>query len=77
MILSGKSYRMDSLDTKNMSPSQKILAMEALWESMCQEEEEPASPDWHGQALESRRARLAAGDARFITLEQLRERLGR
>ena len=75
-----RSYRMDSMDSidaKNMSPGQKILAMETLWESMCQEEEEPAAPDWHGQILENRRARIAAQDARFITLEQLRERLGR
>jgi hypothetical protein len=68
---------MSLLDTKNMSPSQKVLAMEALWESMCQEGEEPVSPDWHGESLERRRARIAAGEARFVTLEQLRERLGR
>jgi hypothetical protein len=64
-------------DTKKMSPGRKVLAMEALWESMCQEEEEPESPDWHEASLERRRARIAAGEARFVTLEQLRERLGR
>ncbi len=68
---------MSVLDTKNMSPGQKVLAMEALWDSMCRGGEEPESPDWHRDSLEKRRARIAAGEARFVTLEQLRERLGR
>jgi hypothetical protein len=68
---------MSEVDAKNMTPSQRVLAMEALWESMCREEDEPESPGWHEQVLAERRERIASGEARFVTLEQLRESLGR
>jgi hypothetical protein len=63
---------MSQVDAKNMTPSQRVLAMEALWESMCHEGDEPESPDWHEDLLRRRRAGIAAGETRFLTLEQLR-----
>lgn len=68
---------MGTLDTKSMSPSQKVLAMEALWDSMCRDGDEPESPSWHEEVLAARRARIASGEARFVTLVELREHLGR
>ncbi len=68
---------MGILDVKSMTPSQRILAMEALWESMCQEEGEVASPDWHDAVLEERRARIERGEVGFITLQQLKDQVGR
>lgn len=68
---------MNEVDAKNMSPSQRVLAMEALWESMCGDQEEIESPGWHEQILVERRDRIARGEGRFVTLEQLRETLGR
>jgi len=64
-------------DTKNMTPSQRVLAMEKLWESICGEASEPDSPGWHASLLEDRRSRISAGEARFATLDELKERLGR
>lgn len=68
---------MGTLDTKSMSPSQKVLAMEALWDSMCRDGDEPESPDWHEEVLAARRAATASGEARFMTLVELREHLER
>ena len=51
--------------------------LEALWESMCGEETGPQSPGWHEAILERRRKNIAAGDTGFMSLKQLRERLGR
>jgi hypothetical protein len=68
---------MGILDVKSMTPSQRVLAMEALWESMCQEEGEVASPDWHEAVLEERRARIERGEVGFVTLQQLKVQVGR
>jgi hypothetical protein len=68
---------MDMVDVKKMTPSQRVLAMEALWESMCQEGDDIESPDWHEQILSARRSRISDGKTGFVTLEQLREQLGR
>jgi hypothetical protein len=65
------------IDAKKLTPTERILAMEALWESMCQEEPEPSSPAWHEQVLAERRARVASGEVAFLTLQQLRQKLGR
>jgi hypothetical protein len=64
------------VDAKSMTPSQRVLAMEALWESMCQEEAEPPSPGWHEEILAERRARIAAGEAELVTLKQLKDQVG-
>ena len=68
---------MGVVDAKNMTPSQRVLAMETLWDSMCHEEAELSSPDWHEEILAARRERLAAGETGFVTLERLKEQLAR
>ncbi|MDD5306771.1 MAG: addiction module protein [Deltaproteobacteria bacterium] len=68
---------MGMVDAKNMTPSQRVLAMEALWEAMCHEGIELESPDWHEDILNERRARIAAGETGFVTLKQLREQIGK
>lgn len=49
--------------------------MEQLWESLCREGEDLPSPSWHANVLTERKARAERGDAKFLTLQQLRERL--
>ncbi len=68
---------MGVVDAKSMTPSQRVLAMEALWDSMCQEEAEMPSPDWHDEILAGRRKKLAEGKAGFVTLERLKDQIGR
>jgi hypothetical protein len=68
---------MDIVNAREMSPSQRVLAMEALWESMCQDPQEVESPAWHEELLEQRRKRMANGEVGFVPLERLRELLGR
>ena len=68
---------MDTLDVKSMTPRQRVLAMEALWESMCQEGGDFEAPEWHERVLDARRSRLSEGRTGFLTLRQLREQLAR
>lgn len=47
--------------------------MEQLWDALCHEEAEPASPDWHEVILTKRKQKMNSAEARFFTLDQIRE----
>jgi len=49
--------------------------MEALWEALCHESEEPQSPEWHAEVLAGRKRRIESGEAKFVSIEEARERL--
>jgi len=53
---------MSPLQLKQMSLEEKLQAMEALWDDLCRQEEQLASPAWHGDVLEERVASLGRGD---------------
>jgi len=63
-------------DVKKLPTEEKIRIMEAIWDSFEQEGDEIDSPDWHGDVLRRRRARIESGEATFLSLEEARERLG-
>jgi Putative addiction module component len=58
-----------------MSTAERLQAMEQLWDALCRSDEEMPSPSWHGDVLPDRKGRAQRGEARFLTLEQLRDRL--
>ena len=63
-----------SLDEiKNLPVIERIQAMEILWDSLCHDNEAIKSPDWHTKILENRREMLVSGQARFISLTQLKD----
>ncbi len=55
-----------------MSILEHLQAMEELWDSLCHEENEIDSPEWHKEVLESRRGKIEKGDAEFVSLEDLK-----
>jgi putative addiction module component (TIGR02574 family) len=62
----------DTQEIKKMSRAERLAAMEALWDSLREEEAEIESPEWHRDVLEERRRRIESGTAEFISLEKLR-----
>ena len=58
-----------------MSNSERLQAMEQLWDAMCREQDAIPSPAWHEDVLNERKERAERGDAKFLTLEQLKSRL--
>ena len=58
-----------------LSTAERLQAMEQLWEALCRSDDEVSSPSWHGDVLADRKGRAQRGEARFLTLEQLRDRL--
>lgn len=50
--------------------------MELLWRSFSGLEDEVPSPDWHGEVLSERLAKVEAGEGKFLSLSELKARLG-
>ncbi|MGC8495291.1 MAG: addiction module protein [Syntrophobacteraceae bacterium] len=63
---------MDMLEIKKMSRIERLQAIEALWDSLLDEEAEVESPEWHRGILEERKRKIESGQAEFISPEKLR-----
>ena len=68
---------MSITEIKNMTTVERLEAMELLWDALCHEEEEVQSPAWHELILKKRKERIESGEAKFYTLDQLKERFRR
>ncbi len=55
-----------------MNMIERLQAMEALWDSLMDEESEIESPQWHQDILEERKRKIENGKAEFISLEELK-----
>ncbi len=64
-------------DIEQMTLTERIKAMELLWRSITAAPASVVSPAWHGEVLQQRRAKLESGKAEFLTLAQLKKRLGK
>ena len=51
---------------------ERLQVMEALWDSLLDEESEIESPEWHQGILEERKKKIENGKAGFISLEELK-----
>ncbi|HJP91228.1 MAG TPA: addiction module protein [Pyrinomonadaceae bacterium] len=58
-----------------MSVTERLRALDQLWDSLNRCGDEIPSPDWHQGVLTDRKARAQRGEAKFLTLDQLRSRL--
>ncbi|MGO9120515.1 MAG: addiction module protein [Desulfomonilaceae bacterium] len=63
---------MNTLEIKKTSRIERLQAMEALWDSLIDEESEIESPGWHRDILEERKIKIENGQTEFIFLEKLR-----
>jgi putative addiction module component (TIGR02574 family) len=64
-------------EVSRLSKAERLQAMEWLWASLSEEQRDLESPEWHGQVLAARKAKADAGEAQFLSVEQLKERLRR
>jgi hypothetical protein len=64
---------MNIADFKKMSTSERLQAMEALWDSLLYEGDEIETPQWHEKILEERKEKIASGQAKFISLSELKK----
>ncbi|VGO12138.1 hypothetical protein PDESU_00689 [Pontiella desulfatans] len=66
---------MSITEIKSMSRDEQLLAMEMLWDELCHHGQEPESPQWHKDILDKRQARIAEGNAEYLTIEDLKNRI--
>lgn len=64
-----------ALPLDRMTLEEKLMAMEALWDSLCRDETQVPVPDWHEQILDERGRQFESGDARFVDGETGKARI--
>ncbi len=64
-------------EIEQMSLAERMKAMELLWRSISSKPGSVVSPAWHGELLKKRRVKIESGKAEFLTVAQLKKRLGR
>jgi hypothetical protein len=64
-------------EVSRLSKAEQLQTMEWLWASLSKKAEEIESPVWHGDVVAARKAKADAGEAQFLSVEQLKERLRR
>jgi hypothetical protein len=65
----------EAAQIEKMTAVERLQAIEQLWESLTDCPERVNSPAWHGEVLAGRKQRAEQGEAVFLTLDQLRQRL--
>jgi len=66
---------MISLPLKQMSRSEKLMALEALWEDLSRNETDFESPSWHQAELAATKERVRTGKERFVDWEAAKKEL--
>ena len=62
-------------DIEQMSLEEQLQAMELLWASLSRTPNAVPSPDWHGDILSERMAKIERGEGEFLNIPQLKEHL--
>jgi putative addiction module component (TIGR02574 family) len=62
-------------EIEQMSLEERLQTMELLWASLARTPDAVPSPDWHGEVLAARMAKIERGEGKFLTITQLKERL--
>ena len=63
-------------DIKKMSVSDRLETIEMIWKSISSSKN-IQSPAWHHRILKSREDKVASGNANFLDVDEVRERLQR
>jgi hypothetical protein len=62
-------------DIEQMTLEERLQTLELLWASLARTPDAVPSPDWHGEVLATRLAKVARGEGEFLSIPQLRQRL--
>lgn len=62
-------------DIEQMGVEERLQAMELLWASLTRTPESVPSPEWHGQVLADRLAKIERGEGEFLTVAEVKARL--
>ena len=66
-----------TLPLKKMTRSEKLMAMEALWADLSQDDAKVESPTWHADALRETERLVKDGKAKFSDWDTAKTRIRR
>ncbi len=61
------------MDINKMTTQEKLMAMEMLWDDLCKNAPEMASPAWHEDILKEREKSILEGKDEFIDWDQAKK----
>jgi len=64
-----------NLPLDKMSRTEKVLAMEALWQDLTRDVAHQISPEWHKDTLAETERRVASGEEQAIDWEEANKQL--
>jgi len=62
-----------ALPLDRMTTSEKLQALEAIWDALCDDPESVPSPPWHSEILRTREQRAQEDASRFIDWDQTKQ----
>ena len=65
------------LHLSQLSITQKLDLLEAIWDDLAHHDQALDSPDWHREILEDRDAAMESGKARTSSWEEAKKRIQR
>ena len=63
------------LQLDKMTTSDKLSAMEQIWDDLCKDPDSIQSPQWHRSVLKSREQQVTEGKASFYALDTAKKRI--
>jgi len=64
-------------EIERMTGAEKLQTMELLWRSLASQPDKVQSPEWHRTVLEERLVEMDSGQAKFLTIDELKARLAK
>ncbi len=65
--------RLFDMDINSMTTQEKLRAMEMLWDDLCRNAPEMASPSWHEDILKKREKDILEGKDEFVDWDQAKK----
>lgn len=62
-------------EIEKMDTDERLQTMEALWDALCHQENQPESPEWHSDILVERKRKITSGSAKFFSLDEASSKL--
>jgi len=64
-----------AINLQNMITKEKLMTMELLWDDLCKNQINFASPSWHENLLKDREKAIAEGKDEFVDCEEAKKEI--
>lgn len=64
-----------SINLQNMTTEEKLMTMELLWDDLCKNQINFASPSWRATVLKDREQAIAEGKDKFVDWEEAKKEI--